>query len=174
MKIAILGTRGIPARYGGFETFAEKLATGLSENDFDVTVFCERRNAGPDLFGRVRLQYVSAPPLGALQTISFDLRCLWVARKSYDIVYMLGYGAAPFCVIPRIWGTRLWINPDGLGVGTSKMGLCRPRLFSLDGMDHGTRGQLRRSGRGCHRQEFRGAPWQDLRVCGNPIWMRGD
>ena len=41
MKIAILGTRGIPARYGGFETFAEKLGTGLSERGYDVTVFCE-------------------------------------------------------------------------------------------------------------------------------------
>jgi hypothetical protein len=40
MKLAILGTRGIPARYGGFETFAEKLALGLRARGVDVTVFC--------------------------------------------------------------------------------------------------------------------------------------
>lgn len=131
MKIAILGTRGIPARYGGFETFAERLATGLSENDFDVTVFCEHHNIAPDLFGRVRLRYVSAPPLGVLQTILFDLRCLWLARKSYDIVYMLGYGAAPFCVIPRMWGTRLWINPDGLEWARAKWGFVARVYFRL-------------------------------------------
>ena len=40
-KVAILGTRGIPARYGGFETFADRLAIGLTEHGYDVTVYCE-------------------------------------------------------------------------------------------------------------------------------------
>src|SRR5438105_4123813 len=40
MKIAILGTRGIPANYGGFETFAEQLGTRLAARGHDVTVYC--------------------------------------------------------------------------------------------------------------------------------------
>ena len=40
MRIALLGTRGIPARYGGFETFAEELSTRLVERGHHVTVYC--------------------------------------------------------------------------------------------------------------------------------------
>ncbi|MGD0548536.1 MAG: DUF1972 domain-containing protein, partial [Terracidiphilus sp.] len=132
MKIAILGTRGIPARYGGFETFAEKLATGLVACGFDVTVFCESGESGaPDLFHGVKLRYDSAPPFGPLRTILYDLQCLWSARKGYDVVYMLGYGAAPFCVIPRLWGTEVWINPDGLEWARAKWGFLARSYFRL-------------------------------------------
>ena len=44
MKLAILGTRGIPANYGGFETFAEELSTRLVERGHDVTVYCRSNN----------------------------------------------------------------------------------------------------------------------------------
>lgn len=132
MKIAILGTRGIPARYGGFETFAEKLAIGLSARGFEVTVFCESgESLGPNVFQGVKLRYISAPSLGPLQTILYDLRCLWAARKAYDVVYMLGYGAAPFCLIPRFWGTEVWINPDGLEWARAKWGFVARSYFRL-------------------------------------------
>lgn len=132
MKIAILGTRGIPACYGGFETFAEKLAIGLTERGVDVTVFCETGEApAPEVFQGVKLRYVSAPLLGPLQTILFDLKCLWAVRKGYDVVYMLGYGAAPFCLIPRLWGSEVWINPDGLEWARSKWGAVAKAYFRL-------------------------------------------
>lgn len=115
MKLAILGTRGIPARYGGFETFAEKLAIGLSNLGHEVTVYCEAGESPmPSQFNGVRLRYVSSPRLGPLDTIVYDLKCLWDARTGYDVVYMLGYGVGPFCRIPRFYGTEVWINPDGL------------------------------------------------------------
>jgi len=130
MKIAILGTRGIPARYGGFETFAEKLALGLCARGFDVTVFCESgATPGPDTFEGVRLRYESAAGLGPLQTVLFDLKCLWAARKGYDVVYMLGYGAAPFCLLPRFWKTEVWINPDGLEWARAKWGRMAKLYF---------------------------------------------
>jgi glycosyltransferase involved in cell wall biosynthesis len=123
MKLAILGTRGIPARYGGFETFAEKLSIELCERGFDVTVFCESGElTASKSFRGVRLRYINAPSLGPLRTILYDLQSLWLARKGYDVVYMLGYGAAFFCLIPRLWGTEVWINPDGLEWARSKWG----------------------------------------------------
>ncbi len=132
MKIAILGTRGIPARYGGFETFAEKLATGLTALGFEVTVFCESsESSAPDAFEGVSLRYVVAPPLGPLRTVFYDAGCLWAARKSYDVAYMLGYGAAPFCILPRLWGTQLWINPDGLEWARAKWGFVAKSYFRL-------------------------------------------
>jgi glycosyltransferase involved in cell wall biosynthesis len=132
MKIAILGTRGIPARYGGFETFAERLAVGLSARGFDVTVFCESgESSAPEVFQGVNLHYISAPSLGPLQTILYDLRCLWAARRDYDVVYMLGYGSAPFCLIPRLWGAEVWINPDGLEWARAKWGRLAKLYFRL-------------------------------------------
>jgi len=132
MRVAILGTRGIPARYGGFETFAEKLATGLAARGFDVTVYCESNgSAAPEAYEGVTLRYVSAPSLGPLRTILYDLRSLWAARSEFDVVYMLGYGAAPFCLIPRLWGTQVWINPDGLEWARAKWGFVARTYFRL-------------------------------------------
>jgi len=132
MKIAILGTRGIPARYGGFETFAEKLAVGLVEHGIEVTVFCESdRETAPECFQGVLLSYVCSPALGPLQTILYDLKCLWAARRGFDVVYMLGYGAAQFCFIPRLWGAEVWINPDGLEWARAKWGVVAKSYFRL-------------------------------------------
>ena len=68
----------------------------------------------PAEFHGVRLRYIAVSAAGATRTIVYDLKCLWDARTGYDVVYMLGYGAAPFCAIPRFYGTQVWINPDGL------------------------------------------------------------
>src|SRR5581483_2838756 len=57
MRIALLGTRGIPARYGGFETFAEELSWRLVARGHQVTVYCRERFAEPAYRG-VRLQYL--------------------------------------------------------------------------------------------------------------------
>ena len=48
MKIAIRGTRGIPARYGGFETFAEQIATRLAARGHEVVVYCRKAFTRPD------------------------------------------------------------------------------------------------------------------------------
>lgn len=132
MKLAILGTRGIPACYGGFETFAEKLAVGLARLGHEVTVYCESREPqAPRDYRGVHLRYVSSPRLGPLQTILYDARCLWDARESFDVVYMLGYGAAPFCAIPRLYGTEVWINPDGLEWARAKWNLAARVYFRV-------------------------------------------
>jgi len=120
-SVALLGIRGIPARYGGFETFAEALAVGLVQKGCAVTVFCEQGDQEPiATYQGVRLVRIHAPRLGPLSTIVFDLKCLLRARSGYDIVYMLGYGAAPFCLIPRLFGRQVWINMDGVEWKRSK------------------------------------------------------
>lgn len=132
MKLAILGSRGIPARYGGFETFAEELAVGLCARGVEVTVFCETNSdSQPNSLRGVTLRYVSAPQLGPLKTILYDAKCIWAARKGFDVVYMLGYGAAPFCIIPRFWGSIVWINPDGLEWARAKWGLMARTYFHV-------------------------------------------
>jgi glycosyltransferase involved in cell wall biosynthesis len=123
-RVAILGSRGIPARYGGFETFAEELATRLAQAGFELTVFGERRRGEARLGHHrgVRLVRMSAPRLGPLSTLLYDLRCLWRARRGYDVVLMLGYGASLFCGLPRSRGTEVWISMDGLEHRRGKWG----------------------------------------------------
>ena len=58
MRIAILGTRGIPANYGGFETFAEELSIRLVERGHEVSVYCRERHDFTEFHG-VRLIYLS-------------------------------------------------------------------------------------------------------------------
>ncbi len=117
-RLAILGSRGIPARYGGFETFAEEVSWRLVDAGVDVTVFCE--DSGPSEYRGIALEYVPTSNLGPFSTILFDLRSLWRARRGYDVVYMLGYGAACFCFLPRLWGAEVWINMDGIEWQRSK------------------------------------------------------
>lgn len=115
IRLAILGTRGIPARYGGFETFAEQLATRLDQRGIDVTVFCPSPSPRSDENYRgVRLKFVKFPRLGKYSQIIWDARCFWVARRGFDVVYMLGVAGAFAAWVPRVFGSEVWMNTDGL------------------------------------------------------------
>jgi glycosyltransferase involved in cell wall biosynthesis len=114
MRLAILGARGIPARYGGFETFAEQLAIRLVERGHEVTVFCEAAEGADEQYKGIKLLHVRARDLGPLRTVLYDAACLWHARSRFDVIYMLGYGSSALCWLPRVWGSQVWINMDGL------------------------------------------------------------
>lgn len=132
MKLAILGSRGIPAKYGGFETFAEELAVRLVKRGIEVTVYCEAgEGVEEDTYQGVRLVHIRTPRLGPLTTIIFDLLCLWHARKAFDVVYMLGYATSIFCFIPRLWGCKVWINMDGVEWARSKWGTLAKLWFKM-------------------------------------------
>ena len=121
VRMAVLGSRGIPAKYGGFETFAEELATRLAATGFEVDVFCEAEEKLPEGFYKgVRLIYIKRYRIGPFTTILFDIASFWKARKQYDLVYMLGYGAGFFAFVPRLWKTKVWINMDGVEWARSK------------------------------------------------------
>jgi glycosyltransferase involved in cell wall biosynthesis len=120
-RLAILGSRGIPAEFGGFETFAEQLAVRLVERGWDVTVFCEPSQTyrEPE-YKRVTLKYVCTPEITGVRSIWFDLMGMLRTLRGYDIVYMLGYHAAFAFFLPRLLGTNFWVNTDGLEWHRSK------------------------------------------------------
>jgi len=121
VRIAILGTRGIPAQYGGFETFAEQLATRLVREGHEVTVCCEKGgDYTADTYKGVRLEYVPAPHLGPLSIVWFDTICMLKAARRHDLIYLLGYGAGSFAWVSRLFGTPIWTNMDGLEWKRSK------------------------------------------------------
>lgn len=118
-SLAILGTRGIPARHGGFETFAERLALYLTQRGWHVSVYCQgdRELTSPQIDVWQGIQRITLPARrdGALGTIEFD----WVSVR--DVVKMrpgvaltLGYNTAIFCLWMRMMGVKNVINMDGL------------------------------------------------------------
>lgn len=114
MRIALLGTRGIPARYGGFETFAEELSTRLVELGHEVTVYCRERH--PEAVYRgVQLRYLPAPRHKYLETIGHTfLSTLDLMRHRQDVALYCNGANAIFTALPRAAGMPTALNVDGL------------------------------------------------------------
>ena len=117
MKIAILGIRGIPANYGGFETFAEELSIRLAGKGHEVTVYGRTNTieTRQKIYKRVRL--VILPTIGHkyLDTVTHTFFCVFHAlSKSYDVVLICNSINSIFSFIPRLSGKKVAINVDGL------------------------------------------------------------
>lgn len=116
-SLRILGTRGVPAQHGGFETFAEHLALYLVERDWKVTVYCQDDGAGEpyeDEWRGIRLIHIPVATDGAKGTIVFDWKSTLHAARSNDLILTLGYNTALFCIAYRLKGIRNIINMDGI------------------------------------------------------------
>jgi glycosyltransferase involved in cell wall biosynthesis len=125
MKIAILGSRGIPANYGGFETFAERLSTGLVEKGHEVTVYCcSTYSTYKETFYKgVKRAVLPSIRFKSLEKILFSLLSLiHVSFTKNKLILMLGVSGSLFCFIPRISGKRIVINIDGLEWKRKKWG----------------------------------------------------
>jgi len=115
MRVAILGSRGVPAVYGGFEIFAENLGVGLVEGGCEVTVYCPRNQSyRENQYRGIYLRFVWHPPGGAGTLLYDALSLADVTFSRFDVVLMLGYGAGPLLVLPRLSGRAVFVNTDGL------------------------------------------------------------
>ncbi|MCC6591526.1 MAG: DUF1972 domain-containing protein [Bryobacterales bacterium] len=119
MKIALAGTRGIPANYGGFETFAEELSTRLAARGHDVTVYCRQKSAGSTYRG-VRLQYLPTIRHKYLDTVAHTaistLHLLWrrLTGRGVEVALYCNAANALFTWMPRVAGVPVALNVDGL------------------------------------------------------------
>jgi glycosyltransferase involved in cell wall biosynthesis len=116
MRIALMGTRGIPANYGGFETFYENLGPRLVERGHDVTVYNRRHAVGKTdrgIFRGVRLVNLPSIRSKHLDTISHTLASvIHGLGQRYDIVYICGVGNTPVAWVPRIGRAAVVLNVD--------------------------------------------------------------
>ena len=125
MKIAILGTRGIPARYGGFETLAEQLANRLAERGHLVTVYCRRPFTRPGDALRPGVQRVILPTISRkhFDTIFHTLLSVFhVGFSKADVVLICNVGNSPLAWIPRLFGKPTVLHVDGLDRKRRKWG----------------------------------------------------
>lgn len=118
MKIAILGTRGIPNYYGGFEQCAEYLAVGLIERGFDVLVYNSHNHPYQEQHWKgVELKHCYDPEdrLGTAGQFIYDLNCILDIRKrNVDVILQLGYTSS------SVWGRLM---PKSVVVTTNMDGL---------------------------------------------------
>jgi glycosyltransferase involved in cell wall biosynthesis len=118
MKIGILGTRGIPNQYGGFEQLAEYLSVGLLKKSFDVYVYNTHNHSHQEkTWNGVHIIHCFNPEnkLKTAGQFIYDLNCILDARKrDFDVLLILGYTSI------SVWGrlfpkkAAIIINMDGL------------------------------------------------------------
>ncbi len=117
MRIAILGTRGIPANYGGFETFAQELSIRLVARGHDVTVYCRKANFKEAISEYRGVKLVTLPSWHTKYTDTLShtfLSTLHLLIHRVDIAYYCNTANSWMIALPRILGMKTILNTDGL------------------------------------------------------------
>jgi glycosyltransferase involved in cell wall biosynthesis len=124
LRIAILGTRGIPNHYGGFEHISEYVSAGLAQRGHAVTVYNSHNHPyKADTWNGVEIRHCYDPEylMGTAGQFVYDLNCLMDARRQkFDVVLIMGYTSS------SIWGrlypkqSTIITNMDGLEWKRSK------------------------------------------------------
>jgi glycosyltransferase involved in cell wall biosynthesis len=114
VRIAILGTRGIPANYGGFETFAEEISTRLAARGHEVLVYSRQRHPEP-VYRGVRLEYRPTIRHKYFDTLAHTLTSTFhlLTHRVDAAIYCNGANAI-FTALPRLTGIPVALNVDGL------------------------------------------------------------
>ncbi len=132
--MAILGTRGVPANYGGFETLAEELGRRLADRGHDVTVYGRRGFVDPELQTHRGMRLVVLPAIRTkhLETVSHTfLSAVHAAFARYDAALLCNAANAPFIPVLRWTGIPVAINVDGLERKRRKWGAAGRAYYRL-------------------------------------------
>ena len=132
MHIAILGTRGVPANYGGFETCAEEISVRMSEKGHKTTVYCRKNDYEdrPPQYRGVNLVYL--PCIKGKITETFSHTLFSIMHSLFiktDVIYVMNAANGPLCIIPRILGKKVIINVDGLEWKRKKWGYIAKKYY---------------------------------------------
>ena len=119
-SVLILGTRGLPAAHGGFETFAEQLSLFLVGRGWHVGVYCQHnvttlpRPLWSDSWEGVERINIEVARTGPSSTLEFDWHSVRDAARRGGICLVLGYNSALFLPYLRLMGRTVVTNMDGL------------------------------------------------------------
>ena len=126
MNVAILGIRGIPAHYGGFETCVDYTSRLLAQAGIAVTVYNRSQHfqTHPPNYAGVRLRYVPRPQPTFLHTIGHSLRCARaMSTEDFQLVHLYGVGNAFAIPALRRGGRKLVISVDAEDWARDKWGV---------------------------------------------------
>lgn len=134
MRIAILGTRGVPAAYGGFETLAEELGRRLVQRGHDVTVYGRPGFVDRSVRRYRGMRVVVLPAIRRkhLETVSHTFLCaVHAALERFDAALVCNAANAPFVRILQLGGVPAALNVDGLERKRRKWGLAGRSYYRL-------------------------------------------
>ncbi len=134
LKIAIMGIRGIPANYGGFEVFAEVLSTKLVEKGHDVTVYCRKKFFNYDSYEFKGVKLVVLPSLASkrFDTLSHSfISTLHAIFKKYDIVLFCNSANVIFIPILKLAGSKILLNVDGIEAKRKKWSFLGKAFYRM-------------------------------------------
>ncbi len=134
MKIAMLGTRGVPASYSGFETCVEELGSRLAQRGHEVTVYCRSHHITYDQPTYKGMRLVKLPTIANkyLDTIVHSfISSLHALGQGYDIALYFIAGNSLVTWIPRLAGQRTLLNVDGLDWKRAKWPALAKRYIQL-------------------------------------------
>ncbi len=116
MKVAIIGTVGVPANYGGFETLVDQLVRHNQSEDLQYAVYCSKKSYDEKrwVYHGAKTEYVGLNANG-IQSIPYDILSLVKAARKSDVILILGVSGCAFLPIFRLFSKKkLIINIDGL------------------------------------------------------------
>jgi glycosyltransferase involved in cell wall biosynthesis len=133
--VRILGTHGVPASYGGFETAAENVARFLASQGWRVIVYCQVEGKGPiteDRWDELERVLIPIDAAGWRGTSKFDLVSIRHAAQFSDLCLTFGYNTAIFNLIQRIKRIPNVINMDGIEWSRSRWGFSRQAILYVN------------------------------------------
>lgn len=124
LKIAMMGTRGVPAAYGGFETAVEEIGRRLADRGHDVVVYSRGGEERVKEYLGMRVVHLPALPLKQAETLShtgLSAAHLWVHRRP-DVAFVFNAANSPFVPLLRLRGVPVALHMDGIEWKRSKWG----------------------------------------------------
>jgi glycosyltransferase involved in cell wall biosynthesis len=135
MHIAMIGTRGVPARYGGFETCVEEVGRRLVQRGHSVTVYCRRADGHDDPEDFLGMRRVELPAVRrrSLETLSHTAASVMhaVTRAVPDVALVFNAANAPLLPLLRARGIPVATHVDGLEWQREKWGKWGKRYYRL-------------------------------------------
>jgi len=132
MRIVMLGTRGVPARYGGFETAIEEIGRRMAAQGHEVTVYCRGAEGRPAEHLGMRLVHLPAARHKALETLTHTLLSvvhLAVSRRRHDVAFVFNAANAVFLPALRLRRLPAAVHVDGLEWKRAKWGGAGRRYY---------------------------------------------
>jgi glycosyltransferase involved in cell wall biosynthesis len=117
MKIAIIGSRGYPYVYSGYETFVKELVERLVHRGYDIDVYCHKNlfKDFPQQVNGVNLVYIPTIEKKSLSQFVHSIQSIFHASfRGYDIILVVNSANGPFGMITKLFGKKTAINVDGL------------------------------------------------------------
>jgi glycosyltransferase involved in cell wall biosynthesis len=134
LRVALVGSRGIPARYGGYETLCDELAGRLHARGFAVTVYCRSRYTprGRTQHRGARLVVLPTVPTKHLDTpVHTFLSCLHAASEGFDAALVVNSANALFVPLLALAGTPTALHVDGIERRRRKWGGFGRAVYAL-------------------------------------------